>query len=64
MSISTDDGKDDSSDSEAEEVVMDLGPELKKAKVMRPRGSVSAESFGNFNKKEDFKPPTYPKTGD
>jgi hypothetical protein len=64
MSVSTDDDRDDSSDSEAEELVIDLAPELKKAKAMMPRGSVSAESFGNFNKKENFKPPTYPKTAE
>jgi hypothetical protein len=64
MSVSTDDDRDNSSDSEAEEVVIDLAPELEKAKAMRPRGSVSAESFGNFNKKENFKPPTYPKTAE
>ena len=27
-----------------------------------PRQSVSAEAFGNWNKKEDFKPPVHPKT--
>jgi len=27
-----------------------------------PRQSVSAEAFGNWNKKEDFKAPVVPKT--
>lgn len=27
-----------------------------------PRASVSAEAFGNWNKKEDFKAPVFPKT--
>ena len=62
MSVSTEEDKDDSSDSEAEEVVMDLAATFNKPSSLNPRRSVSAESFGNFNKKEDFKPPTYPKT--
>jgi cAMP-dependent protein kinase regulator len=31
-------------------------------KYKKPRASVSAEAFGHWNKKEDFKAPSYPKT--
>ena len=37
--------------------------EVKKNAAKRgPRASVSAEAFGNWNKKEEFKAPFYPKS--
>jgi len=37
--------------------------EVKKQNANRkPRASVSAEAFGNWNKKEEFKAPFFPKT--
>ena len=53
------------SDSEADDV-FDLPIEdVKKAQANRkPRTSVSAEAFGNWNKKEEFKAPFYEKNAD
>ena len=50
------------SDSEADDV-FDLPLEQVKQHQAgkRPRASVSAEAFGNWNKKEEFKAPYYPK---
>lgn len=54
---------DESSEgSDGEEEVMPL-ENIKAAAVKRgPRASVSAEAFGNWNKKEEFKAPFYPKS--
>lgn len=49
----------ESSDDEDEQVE-DLPKPMMKNRG--PRMSVSAEVFGNFNKKEDFKPPVHAKT--
>jgi len=49
-----------SEDSE-EEVVHDLQAIKAKAQQRGPRASVSAEAFGSWNKKEEFKAPFYPK---
>jgi len=39
--------------------------DVKKAQANRkPRTSVSAEAFGNWNKKEEFKAPFYEKNAD
>jgi len=35
-----------------------------KAQARGPRASVSAEAFGNWNKKEEFKAPFYEKSSD
>ena len=57
-------GSDSSEDSEGEEEVYDLPlEEVKKKQQGRgPRASVSAEAFGNWNKKEEFKAPFYEKS--
>ena len=61
-STADDDDYQTESDSEEDEVY-DLPPEqVKKQQDRKPRCSVSAEAFGNWNKKEDFKAPEYPKT--
>lgn len=49
------------SDSE-EDVVHDLQAIKAKAQQRGPRASVSAEAFGSWNKKEEFKAPFYPKS--
>jgi cAMP-dependent protein kinase regulator len=49
-----------SEDSE-EDVVYDLQAIKAKAQQRGPRTSVSAEAFGSWNKKEEFKAPFYPK---
>lgn len=53
-----------SSGSDGEDDVFDLPmEEVKKNAAKRgPRASVSAEAFGNWNKKEEFKAPFYPKS--
>ena len=53
-----------SEDSEGEEDVLDLPiEEVKRQAAKRgPRASVSAEAFGNWNKKEEFKAPFYEKS--
>ena len=42
----------------------DLPVELIKKKAGNARNSVSAEAFGIFNKKGEFKPPSYPKNAE
>lgn len=39
-----------------------MGPEVLKSKLKQNRQSVSAEAFGLYNKKGDFKPPFYEKS--
>jgi hypothetical protein len=52
--------ENESNNSEEDDVIEDLpAEELKKKSNMRT--SVSAEAFGKWNKKEDFKAPSYPK---
>lgn len=55
---------DTASDDSDDDDVFDLPvEEVKKQQARRgPRASVSAEAFGNWNKKEDFKAPFYEKT--
>ncbi len=48
------------SESDEDEEPMDL-PKPKAAKDRKPRASVSAEAFGEWNKKEDFVPPVHEK---
>ena len=60
-----DSASDQSSDgSDGEDDVFDLPVEQVKAAAAKrgPRASVSAEAFGNWNKKEEFKAPFYPKS--
>lgn len=48
---------------QSEDDVVDILPEvIEKRKAKGPRQSVSAEAFGKFNKKEDFKARIIPKT--
>lgn len=43
--------------------VLDLPfEEVKQKTNNRPRASVSAEAYGNWNKKEEFKAPFFPKS--
>lgn len=50
-------------DEDDEDDYVDVLPEdLAKKKAKGPRTSVSAEAFGAFNKKEDFKPKVIPKS--
>ena len=52
---------EESSDEEAE--IVELPPEPAQAPVRRgPRTSVSAEVFGTWNKKKEFKAPSYEKS--
>ena len=51
-----------SSDSEGDDVLDLPIEEVKKKAGNRPRASVSAEAYGNWNKKEEFKAPSYPKS--
>ena len=57
-------GSESSEDSEGEDDVFEMPLEdLKKKQQGRgPRASVSAEAFGNWNKKEEFKAPFYDKS--
>ena len=57
---------DSSSDSEGEDDVPDIPLADMKAKQQArgPRASVSAEAFGNWNKKEEFKAPFYQKSAE
>jgi cAMP-dependent protein kinase regulator len=50
------------SDDSEEEVVHDLAAIKAKTQQRGPRASVSAEAFGTWNKKEEFKAPFYPKS--
>jgi len=53
-----------SEDSDGDDDVFDLPvEEVKRSQANRgPRASVSAEAFGNWNKKEEFKAPIYAKS--
>ena len=53
-----------SADSDGEDDVLELPmEEVKRMAAKRgPRASVSAEAFGNWNKKEEFKAPFYEKS--
>ena len=55
------DNSSDSDGSEDEEDVFDLPSEEVK-RNRGPRASVSAEAFGKWNVKEEFKAPFYPKS--
>ena len=53
----SDRGSEHDTDEDDDEDYVDVLPEaLQQAKQRGPRGSVSAEAFGTFNKKGDFKP--------
>ena len=54
---------EDESDDEEDEV-FELEVQKKIAAGRKPRTSVSAEAFGIWNKKEDFKAPFFPKSDD
>lgn len=58
------DTEQSSEGSEDDEDVLELPmEEVKRNNAKRgPRASVSAEAFGNWNKKEEFKAPFYPKS--
>ena len=59
-----DESQSESSDSSDENVEM-LPISLKNPLASKkPRASVSAEAFGNWNKKEDFKAPFFPKSAE
>ena len=51
-----------SEDSEGDDVLDLPMEEVKQKAGSRPRASVSAEAYGNWNKKEEFKAPSYPKS--
>ena len=51
----------ESSESDSSEEVMDL-PVVQQPAQRKPRTSVSAEAFGNWNKKEEFKAPFFDKS--
>lgn len=56
-------GSEDETDEDEDDDYIDVLPEaLAKQKKKGPRTSVSAEAFGAFNKKEDFKPNVIEKT--
>lgn len=48
--------------SEEDDYIDDLPDIIEKNKKKGPRTSVSAEAFGNWNKKTDFVPPKFEKT--
>src|SRR5437868_14765887 len=48
--------------SEEDDYIEDLPEIIEKNKKKGPRTSVSAEAFGNWNKKTDFVAPRYPKS--
>lgn len=52
-----------SEDSEGDDV-LELPIEESKKANKKPRASVSAEAFGNWNKKEDFKAPFFEKSAE
>lgn len=58
---SNEDHTSSSCSSEDEGHVEDLAKAKQAGKARGPRSAVSSEVFGAFNKKEDFKPPTYDK---
>jgi cAMP-dependent protein kinase regulator len=55
-------GSENLSEPSDEDDYIDDLPAVIDNKFKKPRASVSAEAFGNWNKKEDFKAPSYPKT--
>lgn len=56
-------GSENQSDkSEEDDYIDDLPADLLAQKGKDMRTSVSAEAFGVFNKKDDFKAPNYPKS--
>jgi len=56
-------GSENETDEDDEDDYVDILPEqIKKKQAKGPRGSVSAEAFGAFNKKEDFKARVVPKS--
>lgn len=58
-------GSEDETDEDDEDDYVDDLPEvIAKKKAKGPRASVSAEAFGAFNKKEDFKPRIIPKSAE
>lgn len=56
--------EDESNASEEDDYIDDLPDEELKKKQKDNRQSVSAEAFGIYHKKGDFKPPVYPKSED
>lgn len=58
---SSEDSHSSSSSSEEESKVEEFTKAKQAGRARGPRGAVSSEVFGNYNKKEDFKPPTYDK---
>ena len=50
--------------SEEDEYIDDLPQVINQNKQKGPRTSVSAEAFGNWNKKTDFVPPFYEKSAE
>jgi len=64
--LDTTDAKSDTSDDEDDDDddICEL-PEIHTGHMLRPRNSVSAEAYGEWNKKnEHYTPPVYPKTPD
>lgn len=58
-------GSEEETDEDDDDDYVDVLPEdLAKKKAKGPRTSVSAEAFGAFNKKEDFKPKTIEKSAE
>ena len=53
-----------SEDSEGDEDVLALPVDPAKQASKKPRASVSAEAFGNWNKKEEFKAPFFEKSAE
>lgn len=51
-----------SHESEEDDYIDDLPDDIIKEKGKPMRSSVSAEAFGLYNKKADFKAPSYPKS--
>jgi len=56
--------EEDTDDDEEEDYVEDLQEVIAKKKNKGPRVSVSAEAYGMWNKKEDFKARVIPKSAD
>ena len=61
LSSTGDESANSSSDDSSDEEVVEL-PVTKTFAARKPRTSVSAEAFGVWNKKEEFKAPFYSKT--
>ena len=59
-----DDVSGSSEDSEGDEDVLALPVDPAKQASKKPRASVSAEAFGNWNKKEEFKAPFFEKSAE